>query len=125
MSALVLTLVDLHVRRGAERLPAWRAALAVSIAAVVLATTTSTPGLMVSDGTTARCEMAIEFLTPSDWRCVGEDAERCTVCRNVSDHTSEIVVGCVGAEAREHQRVPKGAELSICRGDMQQALSPL
>ena len=63
----------------------------------------------------ASCEMLIEFVTPTDWRCTHAD-EDCTVCRNLSDRVSELQVRCVGDETHERHLVPPGAELSICPG---------
>jgi hypothetical protein len=74
---------------------------------------------------TAPCEMTIEFATPSDWRCIGKDTDQCTVCQNVSDHASELVVRCVGDTVRQPRRIPPGAELSVCRGGTRPAVSPL
>ncbi|HVN83316.1 MAG TPA: hypothetical protein VMW17_00585 [Candidatus Binatia bacterium] len=64
----------------------------------------------------ALCEMLIEFATPTDWRCT--HADNCTVCRNLSEHASELQVHCAGDDTRERHLVPPGAELSICSGEV-------
>jgi len=63
---------------------------------------------------TAPCEMTIEFVIPTDWRCSNKDSESCTVCRNVSDHPSELAVRCVDQTTTKRRQIPPGAELSVC-----------
>ena len=65
----------------------------------------------------AACELRIEFISPDDWRCAAAQAGQCTVCRNVSDHASDLLMHCVDQEGRERRHVPAGAELSVCRAD--------
>ena len=65
---------------------------------------------------TATCEMTIEFVTPKDWRCSNNDSDACTVCRNVSDHPSELAVRCVDQTTTKRRQMPAGAELSVCQG---------
>ena len=78
----------------------------------------------IDDGGSVPCDIAIEFLEPRDWRCSNQEHERCTECRNVSDHMSELTLGCVGQAAPERQRLPPGAEISVCPGQQTPAPSP-
>lgn len=72
----------------------------------------------------AACEMTIEFVAPADWLCSRVKADPCTVCRNVSDHSSELVTRCVDGATKQQRRIPPGAELSICH-DHKGLVSPL
>ena len=64
----------------------------------------------------APCEMTIEFSDPRDWRCAGAETEPCRVCRNTSDHASELHMRCVGETEGMRRSLPPGAELEICHG---------
>ena len=84
---------------------------------MLLAAPTATIGLHpVDSDESAPCAMAIEFVTPTDWRCVNNDSEACTVCRNVSDHSSELSVRRVDEGTAKRRQMPPGAELSVCSG---------
>ncbi len=73
----------------------------------------------------APCEMTIEFVTPKDWMCSKNDREACTVCRNVSDHPSELAVRCVDQPTAKRRQIPPGAELSVCAGTAAPLPAPL
>jgi len=77
----------------------------------------------VEAGTTP-CEMTIEFVTSGTWHCTDGNGGDCTICRNLSDHPSDILIRCVGQQTAERHRLPPGAELSICGGQASQAAAP-
>jgi len=103
---------DWRFRIGGRATVAW---LIVS-GMMLFALRSSASDLPADADETAPCEMTIEFITPKDWRCANKDSEACTVCRNVSDHPSELAVRCVDQTATKRRQMPAGAELSVCQG---------
>jgi len=79
--------------------------------------TTSIAILPIDDQGSTPCKMAIQFLQPFDWRCTNDDDSGCVECRNVSERSTLLAIHCVGQTKAEQQRVPSGAEISICHGD--------
>ena len=86
--------------------------------AMMLFTSPTTRGIVLpTDDGSVPCEMAIEFLVPHDWRCTNDDHSGCIECRNVTDHSTELVMHCVGRTITEKRSVPPGTEMSICHGE--------
>lgn len=73
-------------------------------------------GALSASGVRAECVRTFQLVTPEDWRCAEEGAARCTVCRNRSLHTTELVVHCAADGTEEHHVMPPGGAVAICGG---------
>ena len=97
----------------------WRSASQLTAAALIYMIAWMVPTAGVADSDEhlrAPCEMTIEFRDPRDWRCAGDETAPCRVCRNTSDHSSELHMRCVGETEGMRRNLPPGAELEICHG---------
>lgn len=62
------------------------------------------------------CPRTFELVTPADWRCEEQPAPRCTVCRNLSRHYTELIIRCTRDDTRERVPMPPGGRMEICGG---------
>jgi len=107
------------VQRMCVRIGGCRSVSRITAAALIQIIAWVVPSAGVPDSDEdlrAPCEMTIEFSEPRDWRCAGGETEPCRVCRNTSDHASELHMRCVGETEGTRRSLPPGAELEICHG---------